>query len=161
MPDLRLSGGARWDSLPTENAFTPGFEVGGALELPLFDQHRAQTRDASARLAWAQAALFETEADIQAGVQGAWHRAVALDAARPLPESALTIDPEAVWTAASTRYTSGEDPLNTLLQAAESVQAAGLARVQWEQHRRQAHLALACAIGQLDDVTHQALLEAL
>ncbi len=153
IPDLTLSAAARWDAPPEGGSATQGFEVGGALEVPLFDWSRVSVRAATAERATGEALLAEREAEIAAAVDSAWQRASSLTDGTP------PIDPEAIWEASHARYAAGEATVEDLLQIADDVEAASLAVVDHERLLRQAHLDLASAVGQFFDSEIQSLLE--
>lgn len=153
-PDLRLSGAARFDAPPEGGAPTPGFEVGVAIELPLFDRARAEVASADAELSESEAALLHVEQEVLGRIEGGWRRAVA---ASEIP--ALGPDPTAVWTAARARYSGGEASIDELLQTARDVEEAQLATLVVTRLTRSARLDLSCAVGRFDDPIIQSALE--
>ena len=152
-PDLRVSAGARWDA-PVDGEASPGYEIGGALELPLFDWSRADVRASVADSAAIEARIARAEAAALSAVEGAWRRADALGAAGEGP-----LDPEAIWRAARTRYVGGEASLDELLQVAQDVESALLAHIEAERLLRAAHLDLDCAVGRFHAPGLQSVLE--
>jgi len=144
IPDLRVSGGARWDAPPGGTA-TPGFEVGGALQLPLLDGSRDQVRKAAAERAQTDFRLSRRRAELSATAESAWLRA---DALSSMGEVA---DPAGIWDSAVARYSAGEGSLEDLLQVAEGVEAASVASIEHQRQLRHARIDLACAIGRFDE----------
>jgi outer membrane protein TolC len=154
IPDLTISGGRRWDATSTGSPASPGFEVGGSVEIPWTNGGRAEARQQTADHAAAEAHLARTRAELEAAVRGA-HRRV--DALATTPK--VAINPDAVWAATMDRYAAGETSLDDLLQVAEAVEAARLAEVERERLLRRAHLDLSCAIGQFPEPAIQSALE--
>ena len=152
-PDLRVSAGARWDA-PVDGEASPGYEIGGALELPLFDWSRADVRASVADSAAMEARIARAEAAARSAVEGTWRRADGLGAA-----GEGLLDPEAIWRAAHTRYVGGEASLAELLQVAQDVEAALLANIEAERLLRAAHLDLDCAVGRFHAPGLQSTLE--
>ncbi|MCO4746065.1 MAG: TolC family protein [Proteobacteria bacterium] len=153
LPDLTLSAASRWDALPDSTVASQGFEVGGALELPLFDWSRSSVRAAQAGHATAEADLRRRQADQLAEVQGAWHRVAALSSDLAMPS------PEAVWQGALQRFDAGETSLEALLQTAAGVQSGEVARIERERRLRLAHLDLSCSVGSFAVPELQTVLE--
>lgn len=154
LPDLTLRGGGRWDAPAGGGSATPGFEVGGAVQIPWTDGSRADARQRTADHADAEARLARATAELQASVRGA-HRRVAI-----LQSDAIeSVEPDAVWEAAVDRYGAGEADLDELLQVAAAVEEARLALVARERQLRHAHLELSCATGRFAAPSMQSLLE--
>ncbi|MCO4769693.1 MAG: TolC family protein [Deltaproteobacteria bacterium] len=141
-PDLTLSGGARFDAPPDRGPATPGFEVGAAVELPIFDTHKAEAFRAEASLQEIGATLARRQAEVGAEVRSAWTR---LASARRL--GGLEADPAAVWDAAQDRFVGGEASIEELLQTARDVEAAQLSELRAQTLRRTAYIDLWCAAG--------------
>ena len=152
-PELSVSAGVRSD---TTTGLEPqrGFELGGALQLPLWDWSRPERTAALARLSDAQAAAATTERDVLGAVAAAHARAAAFEGA---PRS--EVDADAVWRAASALYLGGEERIGTLLAAAGDVEAAQLAAIERERRQRHARLALDCATGRLQPSELQVVFE--
>lgn len=153
LPDLVVEGGARWDSPGAGGAGSPGFEIGGALELPIFDGNRGGQAQARAELAEAEAAVLRREAELRARVGAARRTAEALGAG-PSPLNA-----EAVWVGATARYAQGEASIDELLEAARDVADASAAMAVGEAMRRRAALDLSCAVGAFPEPEIQSLYE--
>ncbi len=153
VPDLMVAGGARWDAFPDGSERAPGFEVGAALALPLFDWGQVETRGALAEVASLDARLARRAADLHAAVTAAWRSVDSLGPVADPPPS------EALWTGARARYDAGEASIDELLTVARDVEAAELARIEAEALRRRARLDLACAAGRFPEPEIQALLE--
>lgn len=153
VPDLVVQGGARWDRLPGASDRARGFEIGGALEIPLFDRHQQEIADARGSLAWITAEQVQREAEVRARVDAAWHQVHALS------QPAETVDGTRIWEGARSRYASGEGSIEELLAVADDVEAAALAHVTLQRLNRRAHLDLACAVGRFVEPTIQRLLE--
>lgn len=153
LPDLRVSAAQRFDSIGQADAVA-GFEVGAAVEVPLFDQGRATTRTAAASHRASEASTADLRAALTAAATGAWGRATALQ--QDVPDR---VEPTAIWVAATTRYTAGESTLEDLLQTADAVEHARLAAIERQRLLRRAHLDVACATGTFTDPAMQALLE--
>ncbi len=155
LPDLVIEGGARWDTPANGGAGNPGFELGGALELPLFDWNRAGRSDAQASLREAEAALLRREAELRARVEAARLSVEQLGAAP------TGLDAEAVWTGAVARYVQGEASIDELLEAAQDVAEASAAMAVGEALRRRAALDLSCALGSFPEPEIHSLYEEL
>jgi len=153
-PSIRLSGAARFDSLPDGSERSPGFEFGAALELPLFDQNRRQARHAAADTQMWVARVAHRERQILASIEAAWQRGAIV---RELAEA--VVDTEALWTAACSRYLAGEGSVDELLQIARDLEEAQVATLAAEVLLRSADLSLQCAVGHFDDPTIQTVLE--
>jgi len=153
-PSLRLSGAARFDSLPDGSERTPGFEVGAVVELPLFDHNRPQARSAAADAQQWVARLARKERQTVASIEAAWRRGVIV---RDLAEA--VVDTEALWAAARSRYAGGEASIDELLQIARDVEEAELSTLEAELLLRAAEIDLQCAVGRFDDPDIQAALE--
>jgi len=153
-PSLRLSGAARFDSLPAGGERTPGFELGAVVELPLFDHNRPQARSAAVDAQKWVARLARRERQIAASIEAAWRRGAI---ARGLAEA--VVDTEALWTAARFRYAGGEAAIDELLQIARDVEEAEFATLDAEVLLRSADLDLQCAVARFDDPGIQAALE--
>jgi len=154
VPELRVSGGARWDALPG-GAATPGMELGGAMSLPILDGTRTEVRRAETGRARADARYLRREAELMAAVEAAWTRA-----SRTNPSSRL-LEPEGLWTASLMRYEAGETSLDALLEVAEDVEAASIAIFERERLNRLARIDLSCASGRFEEPALQALYEGL
>ena len=152
LPELRVFGGARWDA-PVGGTATPGMELGGALEVPLFDWARQEVRHLDAQRAKSTADHLRREADLRAAIQSAWGRAAVLSELSEPP------DPGEMWEASVTRYTAGESSLEDLLQVAESVEQATVFGLERERRFRQARIDLACASGRFDEPSIQNVFE--
>lgn len=152
LPDVRLAGARRWDAPPGGTA-TPGFEVGGAVELPLFEHAQSEVRKAAATRADADAVLLRREGERVAAVQGAWQRAASLE------DAPTAVDPEGIWTAATARYVAGEASVEGLLQVAEAVESAQTAGIERDRLLRRAHLDVACGTGHFAELEIQSAIE--
>ena len=139
-PDLTLSGGARFDAPPERGPATPGFEVGVAIELPLFSTGKAEAYRAESARAQVTAELAQREAEIAADVSSAWSR---LATARSL--GGLGADPEVVWAAAQERFSGGEASIDELLQTARDVEEAQLGALAAGRMLRAAYVDVWCA----------------
>lgn len=139
VPDLSLSGGVRWDTPPMGGASSQGYELGAALELPVFANGRADIRDAEAVLAAAASRLVQQTAEVVAAAEGAWHRASALQ--EPAAPS------RSLWEATQARYRGGEADLEEVLQIAQALDEAQRAFADQQRQVRQAQLDLSCAAG--------------
>lgn len=153
LPDLEIAGGVRWDAPPTGGASAQGFEVGGALEVPLFDRGQVAIRSAGADQAALAAQRLRAEAEVRAQIEGAWSQASST--ATPPPRT----DAAALWQGAERRYTAGEGSIDELLQVASAIAAAQRAEVQWAHLHRRARLDLSCAAGRFDEPEIQSVLE--
>ncbi|MFT5679694.1 MAG: outer membrane protein TolC [Myxococcota bacterium] len=153
VPDLRISGGARWDAPPGGGQATQGYEIGAAVSLPVFDVARTERRVAAADEATAISARAEADAMLQATVEGAWGRASALESS-PAP-----LDADRIWESARARYLGGESPIDELLQVAGELSDAQLSGVESTHLHRRARLDLSCAVGRFDEPAIQAALE--
>ncbi|MFT4975685.1 MAG: outer membrane protein TolC [Myxococcota bacterium] len=153
VPDLRLSGGARWDAPPSGGAATQGYEVGAAVSLPVFDVARTERRSAEADEARAAATVTESSAMLRAAVEGAWSRADALSG------SLAPLDAERIWTSARARYLGGESTNDELLQVTGELSDAQLAGTESFYRYRRARLDLSCAVGHFEEPDIQAALE--
>jgi hypothetical protein len=153
VPDLRIAASARRDA-PSGGPSVPGFEVGGALELPRFDWSRQRIRSASADRATLQAEHALRTAELAGGAAGAWERATLLS------EAPHAVDPQAVWNGSLARYSSGESSVEDLLQTAEGVEEATQAGVERDRLLRLAHVDLACASAYFGEPTIQSVYEA-
>ncbi len=154
LPDLTLAGGPRWDAPPNGGIATPGYEIGGSVQIPWTDGSRAHARQTAAALAHTDAHLTRFAAQLQAGIRAAHTRAT------DLAQSEVThISPDAVWESAMDLYTSGELPLGELLQTAEAVEDASLATIAHERLQRRAHLDLSCATGHFSNSAVQSLVQ--
>ncbi|MFT6817992.1 MAG: hypothetical protein ACJATT_001805 [Myxococcota bacterium] len=154
LPDLTLAGGPRWDAPPDGGIATPGYEIGGSIQLPWTDGSRAHARQTAAALAHVDAQLTRFRAQLHASVRSAHARVTDLAQS----ESSDT-SPDAVWESAMDLYTAGELPLGELLQTAEAVEDASLATIAQERLQRRAHLDLSCATGQFANPAVQSLLQ--
>ncbi len=154
LPELTVAGGGRWDALPDGSARTPGFEVGAALELPVFDRNQSERSALAARLAALDAALARERATVEAGVRAHWRTAATAPAAPP------ALDENALWQSAVDRTLAGEESLEALLGLARDLEAAAAAQLDAELRQRAAHLALSCALGAFPQPALQALLTA-
>ncbi len=154
LPDLTLAGGPRWDAPPNGGIATPGYEIGGSVQIPWTDGSRAHARQTAASLAHTDAHLTRFTAQLQADVRGAHARASDL-----AQSEAATISPDAVWASAMDLYRSGELPLGELLQTAEAVEDASLATIAQERLQRRAHLDLSCATGYFSNSAVQSLIQ--
>ncbi len=154
LPDIELAAGARWDAPPDGGPSTQGFEIGGGIEVPLFDWSKRDVRVATAERAQADAELGEPQSRVQTAIEGAWHRASALSDTHD-----EAVDPEAIWHSATERYAADETSLDDLLQTAEAVEGALLADVELTRRLRHARLDLSCAIGRFDEPAIQTALE--
>lgn len=157
LPELVVEGGARWDA-PANGAAggagrSPGFEVGGALELPIFDWNRAELSDAQASLREAEADVLRREAELRQRVEAARLAAELLGA------GPAALDAGAVWTGAVARYAQGEASIDELLEAAQDVAEASAAMAVGEALRRRAALDLSCAVGAFPEPEIQSLYE--
>lgn len=152
LPSLTVAGGGRWDALPDGTSRTPGFEVGAALELPVFDRNQTEQAELAARLSSLDAALARQTAAVEARVRATWATAAAS------PEPASGVDEDALWQGALERTSAGEGTLADLLGLAHDLEAAAAARIDAEARRRAAHLSLACTTGAFSDPGLQALL---
>lgn len=153
LPDLTVAGGVRWDALPDGTSREPGYEIAGAIELPVFGQSRDAAAAARATHDEGAALLQRREAEIAAQVSGAFARSEALGPALELPDTAVT------WKGAVGRYEAGEGSIDELLQVAESIESAELAAVEHRRLRHRAALALSCAAGTFPEPAIQAVLE--
>ena len=139
VPDLSLSGGLRWDTPPQGGTSSQGYELGAALELPVFANGRADIRDAEASLATAESRLSWQTAELTAAAEGAWHRASALQF-----DASISV---ALWESTQTRYRGGEADLEEVLQIAQALDEAHRAATEQQRQVRQAQLDLSCATG--------------
>ena len=109
----------------------------------VFERNRRESATRRAEAAEARAALERRRAELTATLASADARLSLLS------ESPESPDPEPIWEAARTRYQAGESSLEDLLQAAERVEAAALARIEHDRRLRHAELDRACAAGAL------------
>lgn len=152
LPDLTVAGGARWDAMPDGSARTPGFELGAALELPVFDRNQTVRDSLAARLAALDAALARERASIEARVRADWTTAATAPQLPPAtPDNAL-------WQSAVDRTLAGEESLEALLGLARDLESAATAQLDADARRRAAHLSLSCALGAFPQPELQALL---
>ncbi|MCA9490619.1 MAG: TolC family protein, partial [Myxococcales bacterium] len=145
LPDLTVEGGARWDAMPDGSQRTPGYEIGASVQLPIFERNRRETLARRSDAAEARATLERRRAELTSQTVAAEARIALLTRS---PESP---DPEPIWTAAELRYQAGESSLEELLQAAERVEAAALARIEHARRLRHAELDRSCAAGALPE----------
>lgn len=143
LPDLTLAGGPRWDAFPDGSERAGGYELGLTVQVPVFDRNRRATADARATAAEARASLGSRRAELAAEAAGAAARSAALEHFPDGPEA------ESIWAAARARWDAGEASVEDLLQAAERVEAASLARVEHARRLRHAELDRACALGRM------------
>lgn len=141
VPDLTLQGGARWDAMPDGTSREGGWEVGGALQLPVFGAGREDRRRAEAALREAEAALAEREVVLSTHLRASWSRSKTLASGVELP------DTEPLWSGAVERYLAGEASLSELLDVGADVEAADLVRVGRRVSERRARLDLECTAG--------------
>ena len=152
LPDLTVSGAARWETLEPGTT-SQGYELGAGLEVPLFDRGQAERAEQRASLAQLQARLVQRETSLRTQVEASWHVATGLDALPVLP------DTEGIWQGARQRYMAGEADLDELLAVATDIAAAERARLDAEALRRSSRLQLACLAGTFDHPELQALVE--
>ncbi len=153
IPDLEVYGGARWDDQVQGTGATRGYEVGAALELPIFDVGGAQRAEASALLASAQALLTRRERELLAQVEAAWGVARSLDVDLPV------LAPDTLWSAATERYFANEGGIGALVDLADDLESAELSAVRHATSLRRAHLDLSCSVGAFTEPTLQSALE--
>ncbi len=153
LPEVLLSGGARWDALPDGSARTPGYELGAGLSLPVFDRNQVAVGARRAELAALDARQVEREASVRAAAESAWQRAASLGPIAP------PLATEGLWQGAVDRYTAGESSIDALLAATADIEAAELASQQGAALRRSANLDLSCTIGVFPEPAIQAILE--
>ena len=151
VPDLYLSGGTRWDAPPQGGQAEQGYEVGAAIALPVFERSRIARQTAAAAQAAASATYAEARMVLQSTVEGAWHRAAALETIAP-PEDTL-------WEDTRVRYLAGEADINELLQVTAALGVARQAAVTAEHRYRSARLELSCAVGRFAVPEIQAVYE--
>jgi len=154
LPDLTVAGGRRWDAMPDGSARTPGFEVGAALALPIFDRNQAERAELSHQLAELDAALARERALVEPQVRAWWATAAAVSV--PLP----AVEANALWQDAVDRTVAGEASLESLLGLARDLEVAAVSRLDAEARQRAAHLSLSCAVGAFPHPELQALLVA-
>jgi outer membrane protein TolC len=152
LPDLTVSGGARWDAAPNGPA-TPGMEIGGSIEAPLFDWSRGRVRRVVADQALADAAYLHREAELSAAIHSAWARASFMEEFHEGP------DPQRVWSVSVDRYHAGETSLEELLQIAEDVESAVVSATETQRLNRLARIDLSCATGRFHEPAIQAVFE--
>ncbi len=153
VPDLTISGGARWDAMPDGSERTPGYEVGVAVSLPVFDRNQVAVRGAMADLAELDARVARREAEVRAAVELSWAQAESLG---PAIEGTST---DTVWDGARRRYGRGESSVDELLTVAADVEETELARLAGVEMRRRARLGLACTVGTFPEDSIQTLIE--
>jgi hypothetical protein len=153
VPDLEVYGGARWDDQVGGSDPARGFEVGAALELPVFDLGASDRAQATAGLAGAEARLSRREAEVRARIEAEFARVASLDLAQAAP------DTEALWVAGTERYFADEEGIGALVELAEDLEAAELATVDHASSLRRAQLDVSCAAGFFSDPTLQSALE--
>jgi outer membrane protein TolC len=152
-PAVSVSAGLRSD---TTTGLEPqqGFELGGTLQVPLWDWSRPERMAAHAQVSAARADSATVERDVLGGIAAAHARAAAFEGP-PRPG----VDAGAVWRAASALYLAGEETIGTLLAAASDVEAAEIAAIERERRQRHARLDLDCATGRLAPPELQVALE--
>jgi outer membrane protein TolC len=153
LPELTLSGGARWDAMPDGSERTPGFEVGAGLSLPAFDRNRSQVATRNAAVAELDARIAAREAALVATVAAAWEQAALVGPPPVLPST------ESVWRGALDRYAAGEATIDELLTVAADLEAAEAGAAAGEALRRSAGLDLSCTVGAFPEPAIQDLLE--
>ena len=153
VPELSISGGARWDTPPSGGPPASGYEVGAALALPDVASVRRAVRSAEAALAAAEARLAQETAAIAAAAAGAGQRLQAL-AAVPVP-----VVPAGLWETSRQRYRTGESSLEEIVLVAADLAAAENAVTDQVRLARQARLDLSCAIGHFDEPEIQSVFE--
>lgn len=155
VPDLALYGGARWDDEVDGSSPTRGYEVGAALELPVFDLGGSERARAGAKVASADALLVRREVEVLANVEAAAGLVSRLD------NDLRALDADRLWDAATERYFADEGGIGALVELADDLEAAGLSGVNHTASLRRADLDLACSVGVFAEPAMQSALEEL